>query len=363
MTDQSQHRWLGGTLAVFLALVQFRVIAFILQQDYGRSVFASLGIVDGHPAWRLFQSRVLGPYLVLGLSYLLPSFPLAHVAYSIVAVAVAGYLAFRLGRVHGGDLKSALLTLILFEATFSYLLSQPWLYSWDYIEIIAFFVFVDFVLAARSWRWFAGLYLVAIFAHDYAQFIALWLVLDPLCRWGLGRLKRTPAAPLDRAKLIAGLVLLPLGMAILESLRRTLMIQEMGPINFTDLGNRPPDGTLFGIALFDNLRGAMGALLAIGNLSMPLVVPLFWILAVALAARLAWRFPIPLLGLALTYGAMAAAELMFAQLFETRTLVAFIPLVVGATLLLCGRDTGWAAQHPSPTLGDLWRRRGAATVQ
>jgi hypothetical protein len=342
MTESSKQRVMGGVLAVFLAFVQFRQIALVLHTDYAHSVEAAWGVVIGHPHWRMFQSRILGPYLVLGLSGVLPenlvspanAFMVAHVLYSIATLSVAGYLAFRLGRTHGGDLRSALLALAVFEMGFAFLLSPPWLYAWDYLDIIIFFVFVDFVLAEREWQWFVGLYFAAIWNRDSAQFIALWMCLDALCRWALGRLGKVRPRPFDWRKLASGTVLIPIGATILETLRRTMLIQEIGPLIFPD--RQHEQHTLyFGMTLGTNLREAQAALSFI-NPTMPIVVPLFVLLAIILAIAVARRDPPRLLAFGLVYLLMTAAEVLFAGIYETRTLVVFVPLVVSVAVILSG---------------------------
>jgi hypothetical protein len=82
----------AATLAAACAPLQFRLLVLALRPDYGRSIEAALRVVTGHPHWRVYQNRVLGPYLVQGLSHLFPNFAAAHVFYTITTLSVAGYL-------------------------------------------------------------------------------------------------------------------------------------------------------------------------------------------------------------------------------------------------------------------------------
>ncbi len=71
---------------------------------------AEYGVVVGKPHWRIYQSRVLGPYIVQGLSHFFSSQINAHAFFSIVTLAIAGLLAWRLGsRLGGGGTNAALL--------------------------------------------------------------------------------------------------------------------------------------------------------------------------------------------------------------------------------------------------------------
>jgi hypothetical protein len=97
MTAAQRRAALGAGLSAFFALAQFRLIVFIFGPNYGRAVDAAAGVLSGHPHWRDYQPRVLGPLLIDVASLVLPSFLAAHVVFSIVTLAVMGYLAWRLG--------------------------------------------------------------------------------------------------------------------------------------------------------------------------------------------------------------------------------------------------------------------------
>ena len=126
---------------------------------------------------------MLGPYIIKALTFGSLDYVQAHILFQIVTVAIAAFLCWRLGRKYGGGDQSALLALTLFVMCFALLLSPPCLYSWDFIDIIVFILFIDFVLSGKSLRWFIGLFAIAILNRDSAVFIALWLILDPLVRF------------------------------------------------------------------------------------------------------------------------------------------------------------------------------------
>ncbi|MGA8759017.1 MAG: hypothetical protein WB611_22430 [Stellaceae bacterium] len=112
----TKHRYalLGLALSSFFALVQFRLIIMLFDADYGRAVDAALGVLAGKPHWRQFQARVLAPFLINVVSPLFPSFYAAHMCFSIVTLAVMGYLAWRLGWRIGANLGAAMLALFVF---------------------------------------------------------------------------------------------------------------------------------------------------------------------------------------------------------------------------------------------------------
>lgn len=316
----------GGVLAAFFALVQLRLVLMLFGDGYGASVTATLGVMQGRPHWRVYQSRVLGPALVDGLSQITHDAGRAYMVFSVIALTIAGYLAWWLGRQIGGTTVAALLGFSLFEMGFAFLLTAPWLYAWDYIGVIIFLVFVDFVRAGKNWRWFVGLFAVAIFNRESAEFIALWMMLEPPIRWWLARRDDTSPKRFDGAMTVAGFACFIAGLGIVEALRRALLIEEIGPKLFPQsaLGSGPN----FHFRLFENLAAVTGAA---GNLQ-NLVVVYFLLFLAGLIVTLALRDPARWLSLSLVHLALLASILVFGAVFETRLYVEFIPIAVAAAV-------------------------------
>lgn len=335
---------IGVALALFLAVVQFRLIFAVLGDGYNDSVEAALGVTTGQPHWREVQNRILAPYLTQGLSGLFADFFLAHVAFSIVALSIAGILAFQLGRRHGGGMGAGLLCLFLLQAAFSFLLSPPWLYAWDYIEIITFILFAEFVLSERPWPWFLALFAVGLLNRESAFYISMWMVLDPWCRWGLGRLGRGPAVALDRVKVLVGAVSIPAGIALILSLRGLLFVEASGPKLSKDAQaiHDQQFESVF-INLFPNLNDILWDL-ANPSLSMKFVYPVFVVVLTVTALALAWRRPVRLLAFGLVHLVMIAGAMVVGKFFETRIFIGFIPLLLVAALMLPNQPARPASQ-------------------
>ena len=71
--------------------------------EYARLVEVSLGVTTGHPYYKTWQSRVLGPYIIKALTFGPLDYVHAHVVFQIVTVAIAAFLCWRLGRKYGGS--------------------------------------------------------------------------------------------------------------------------------------------------------------------------------------------------------------------------------------------------------------------
>jgi hypothetical protein len=357
MQEKKVSYWIGGGLAAYLAFAQFRLIVYVLGPNYGQSVEAAYGVVIGKPHWREVQNRVLAPFLVYGVSGAFPTYLSAHVAYSLITLTIGGFLAFRIGRRHGGEFVAGLAALAGFHLAFAFLLSRPWLYAWDYLEIITFLLFAEFVLSGRKWPWFAGLFAIAIFNRESALIIPIWMILHPICRWLFGRFHLAAVAGFDRPMAAAGLLAIPIGVAVILMLRELLFVQAVGPLIFRDAAMHDAQFERLLINLVPNLQGSWTALTQPG-VDMPFVIPLFVLLAIACSLWLAWRFPVPLTAFTLAFLGLVCVALVVGTLFETRILLNLVPVVLVAALLpRDSRPTGWAAAHGSPTLGELWRRR------
>jgi hypothetical protein len=241
----TERRWgyvIGVLLATFCAIAQFRLINISFQPSaYLESVQAAQGVLEGRPHWKTFQGRVLGPIIVKGLSVLTGDFVAAHVIFSIAALTLAGFLAWHLGHRHGdnalaisptptieetqGDVRSALMALAVFEACFAFLVSPPWLYTWDFIDLIVFLIFVDLVLSKARLRWFLLLFAVALWNRDSANFIALYLIVDALSRFVVARAR----SPLDWRWITAGGGCIVASIVISTALVYILLIEETAP--------------------------------------------------------------------------------------------------------------------------------------
>ena len=241
--------------------------------------------MNGHPHWRVYQSRVLGPFLVQRLSDFCPSFEDAHIFYLVVTLAIAGYLMLVLTWKLTQDVRTGILTFLGLQALLALLVHPLWFYAWDPLDLIGFTLFNYFVLSRKGWRWFAALFAALIFSRESAYFIAAWMVADPLLRWWNARRATPTSAALDRAALAAGFVCLIAGPLIVEALRSALLVEEVGPKLFVDAQKNP--GQYVQFTWFQNLQIAKDLLRGSFNpdLIVLTVIPAVITLAVMLIRR------------------------------------------------------------------------------
>jgi hypothetical protein len=325
---------LGATLAIISSIALFWFVTFYFQLDFPSTVQRSLGVATGHPEWMVFQSRVLGPYIIKALSFILVrSYSTAYVWFQIVTVAIAAFLCWRLGRKYGGDKQSALQALMLFVICFVWLLSPPLPLSWDIIDIIVFAVFIDFVLSGSSLPWFVGLFAISIFNRDSAGFIALWLILDAFIRFFYSRRNNLSKTPFDWHRLFAGAICIGVGLIIVEFLKQNLLIEEMGPKLIPNSPTAPR--SRYNVGLFLNIDFLKHVLF---NYQVQLFQ--FWLVApfiaavITLGARLVRLDPQRYLSIYLIELSILAVLFAFAAINETRVFVILIPFVVLSGILV-----------------------------
>lgn len=312
---------LGAILAFCSSIALFRLAVFVFQpENYARLAEVSLGVTTGHPVWKMWQSRVLGPYIIKALTFGSLDYVKAHMLFQIVTVAIAAFLCWRLGRKYGGSDQSALLALTLFVMCFALLLSPPWLYSWDFIDIIVFILFIDLVLSGMSLCWFIGLFAIAILNRDSAVFIALWLILDPLVRFIYQRQYKLAAASLDWRRMLAGALCIAVGFLTVELLTQNLLVEAR--ISANSYPSRLPQNIHILRKLLTFTREFW------------IVVPVFLAMVTALGACVVRRDPQRYLALYLVELSIMALFFVFALLDETRIYLVLIPFVVMPAVLL-----------------------------
>jgi len=288
-------------LALVLACAQFWRIALALGDRYSLCVDAARGIVEGHPHWRIYQSRVLAPYAVDALSIVTRDFTLAHALFSIGLLVACGLVAYRIGARFGRGWAA----LFVFHAGFALCAGRPWLYAWDFVDALVFLLFVDFVIAHRPWTHLLALAGLGAVNHEVAMFVAVYVALDG------ARARRWKQAAAGAATVAAIL-------AAVELLRRALLVEEIGPLLFPDA---PRDiGSSFHFAIPHNLEllQRMFGHIEYATFAVPVILALFAAACVRLRAT----------PLVVTHLLLLASLVAFGAITEVRIYVVLIPLVV-----------------------------------
>jgi hypothetical protein len=316
------------TAAFGLSLAQWYHFAFFFRNDFFKNIAAERGILDGYPYWRFFQSRVLGPGLekLMGLLFGL-NLANAHLIITVIMLTLCGVVMFHAGRAIGGR-QAGWSALLCLHVLFSLTMARPWLYIWDYFILMVGAVFLLMVIRRAPWWSFLLLMGAASLNHESALFIGVWMVAKGLAD-----------AWVDRRRpdwwMLGGGILGSLGaIALIESLRRLLLKQEIGWKAFNDVG-KPPDSRLegfFHLQLSTNLN-EIYQWITHPNVNFLFVKPLPLVVALALAVILVVRHGVKAAPLAIYAVTQVAALLVFGLVEETRTLLQLVPfLCIGGML-------------------------------
>jgi hypothetical protein len=322
----SKSNIIGATLALFSSLLLFRLVHFMgVRYDFMAEL--THGITTGHPLWRQLQSRVLAPYIIKALTFGSLEYRHAHIVFHIVAVAIAAFLCWRMGKKYGGSDQTALLSLTVFVTCFAFLVVSSWpLNSWDLISIIVFILFIDFVLARKGLQWFVGLFAIAIWNRDDAVFIPLWLIFDPLVQFFYQR------KALDWRRMLAGTICIVLGLVSLELLKRNLLVEEVGRQLSPEMAVHMA-GRSYIISLGVNLELLKWMLTRLTR-DFYFTIPLFLVMVATLGAFLARLDPRRYLALYLVELSLILTIFVVGIVIEPRVYLALIPFVVAAAILL-----------------------------
>ena len=322
-------------ISLLFSLFQHRLLTQFMGKAYMASADAAIGVLTGYPHWRVFQNRLLGPYLVRAISGFTSDFLLAYYVFGVAMLTVAGFLAWYLGcRIR--NVAFGVLAFFVFQCAFSLVLDENWLYAWDYVDLVVFLVFAIFVVTAKPWTWFVALFAVALLNRESAQFIALWLVVDPLVRKVVAMRRKTGEA-LDWRPLAAGVACMLFSVWAIEALRQGFLVEEVGFKRF-GYPKSIEFGPHFQLKLLPNLGIIVDTFMHPGEPRM--YVPVFLLLSCgAIAVLAAVRLSGAFVGLAVLQLGMLVAMVLVAYLPELRVFFQMVPfLVLGITALAAQAD-------------------------
>ncbi len=300
---------------VVLSLLEFRAIDLIHGRNLPAEVEAAAGLFSGHPYWKAFQNRLLGPALVEGtvrLTGLSRTGVYQGLCFGLLCLANAvGVRLFRGARRQPG---LAWGYVAAYAGLFVAYQDPEWLYLWDYVDLTTLLLFAWAVVMGGwgAWR-LAGLFLVELANRESAQFIALWLVLDALSLGGGGK-------RVDGPRLALGLGLGVVGAGWTHWVRQVLCAGEIGVVPRKEIIEFADGQFFMGRVTLDLLRDPW-------NLTATALVALL-----AALAWLLWRAWRPL-GLrawkvAALLAIMVTANVFLSFIYELRVWFTLLPFAI-----------------------------------
>ncbi|MFA7243504.1 MAG: hypothetical protein WC091_25635 [Sulfuricellaceae bacterium] len=315
-------------VAVCLAMMQMRNIQWKFDSRMGDQIAAMQGIVNGLPHWRMYQSRVLGPYLtdftriILGID-----FPEAYVISTTILLAIS---FFGLMWAAWDILETKLAALATAFAVFALnvmLMQGSWIYSWDYIDLIVFSALVWAIVTNRSLRVIVPILILETFNRDVILVLCCWLILDAI----IGITSSSKVWPkvhfhLNLKQLLWALTLLLAGYWVIEALRSLLLVKEIGPDMFAGVAPQAGGHNVF-YTLPSNLRRFFATWVMPWQ-GMALPINLFILGLPAIMAGVFFCKQPGLVRASILHFILYISTFAFGEIYETRVWVCFIPYLV-----------------------------------
>ncbi len=196
---------------IALNFLEFRAVALIQGVHIKDQMSAAQGVLAGHPPWRLYQSRLLGPMLAGGLAHV-THHPFAS-AYNVVTrslLLLANAVCYGMFYFLGRNRRLAWGYTLAYAGLFVVLQDIKWLYLWDYVDLVTLLCFVFLIFTRTNLVLLSFLFLVELLNREAATFIGLWIMMEAIHipAEGAGkRIKISPVPLLVGGGLIAGGVL------------------------------------------------------------------------------------------------------------------------------------------------------------
>lgn len=229
LPSRSAGQWIVTALSLAcLSLLEFRVITVIHGGHLQSHLDTATGILTGHPIWKVFQNRLLGPGIVAGMTQLshLP-FSVCYRLFCFALICFTNGLCYLLFYRHAKHSGLACGYTAACAALFVFFQDTNCLYLWDYIDFVVMLVFAWMIMARGTAQWqIVALYAVELLNRESAQLLALWLVIDAVQFNRPDMSKRR--VTIDFARLFTGLALGVAGFWWTAFIRDKLCIQQTG---------------------------------------------------------------------------------------------------------------------------------------
>ena len=310
-------------VTVFLSFAQLRNILIVFGQRFANSVNSSQGIVEGLPHWRIFQSRVLGPFFIRGLELLTGlQFDKAYMCAIFIFLLIFYLVLLNVAKDIWKSTAAAIATAMAAYALNSILMQGLWLYPWDCIDLTIYVLVTWIILTSRPLWLLAVVLAVEAFNREAGLIICAWLVFDAVVKFFPGDAR----FPKLKIKISWKQLFVALGIALftlilIETLRNTLLIRQIGPEIFHGVKKSYP---FFGFQLPLNLE--MLFLHLADKLKMLTIVFDLLILSIpVLTIRGLFCKDARVVRLSLLYLILWSSTMMFGFIYETRVWLFVVP--------------------------------------
>jgi hypothetical protein len=311
-----------------LGILIFNQYSFRYRDTFPRLIELSQGIPAGVSPWLAFQNRLLGPWIVNGLSFVLGSPMRGILFFYLVALCTQSYCIYFLLNNLTSSKNIAIKGTLVFSLLLLGYQDPNFYYPWDPIEGIIFSIFSYLALRKNpSLLILLLLFIIASLNRESSLYIAFFIFL-----LGFNFSKNFPYIKLHSYwHMLIGSSALLAGIVYTKSIRTFLFkSQPDGTLDITNqaIGNHFHLGANLKALLYTNFSGNLNGTMTAAN-SIWIIGSIIFI--VWLVARAKTDFSI-LVRILLIYLVMVSSILMFGLINETRI---FFPLFIVFIFMYC----------------------------
>ena len=209
-----------STLSIFVSLFVFMLLNTIHSDRLKILIDASVGVVDGNPGWIAFQNRLMGPYMLKFLINNGLTEELSVIIFVVFFVVINNLLFTHLLFKITNNQKITISYILLFNALFV-LTQHPWLYAWDFIDILFYIFYGYFIFINKISFPLVILNFLHIFNRETALIMAIVFIIIIFLE------KQAPSNSIFQRKIIFGLIFnFIFGVIYTYYSRKTLFIEK-----------------------------------------------------------------------------------------------------------------------------------------
>ena len=237
-------------IIVILFLIAFatlRVVNIIHFNNYEFQINASMNVLKGVPHWKAYQNRLLAPYIIKLISDFSPlDIKYSYKAFMLLFLTLYSFISyFVFYKICKCDKKAILYTLFSF-GIFIFLQDERFLYSWDFIDLNIFTLFIYAIVKQKKIGFFTIIFFIELLNREIALFIPLWLIIDSINYDNILR-----KITFNIKKLVISISLLLTGIIYIKFVREYMFIESSIPGIGTDLAHSKLGNHFY---LFENLK-------------------------------------------------------------------------------------------------------------
>jgi len=319
----------GTILSIFLAYFQMWEIIQSFEGNLKLNIDATFGVLNGEPNLRIFQNRILGPYLfkfimqVSGsgtfMSFLLTIFLLSFLMYFLLLLCsydITKSLSFASG-------------VIFAAATLSTIFMQgKWIYLWDFIDFIIVTLIIWSWVSKKSILFISFIALIGFFNRELTLIILAWMLFLAVINLTIYKEGLTNDDFARYKKMFFfSISLLVFGVFLIELLRTHLLINSVGSELYKDIIDA---NASYQFKLLENVNRFWGTIenllvLKFTKFQIYNFFILFSFLIFLYGVKVKTKSISELSVLALM---MLTATILFGNIYESRVWISFTPLVI-----------------------------------